>query len=367
MRQRIAIVERERLWQCHPGYGRLAELDMEVRGLEAQRQELLAQASFNCDALVRQGEAQQLLSSQRQAMRLQVETASRDFQARTEQELAAIHARFEGKVAEIVKKSQVPSREMAAMALARYRLEGQKQLDLRVQAEHQRRAGELARQDDLAAAQVQPEKVNLQLTLQLHEDESARRRLQELDERLASEREARHEVSRRELEAWVEEQRRQLDRDVIAYQASLAGELRHPAGELQALRLEESQQLQQVQKRGRAELVEVVRQIEGQARLEFERRMTDLKERHQLGGELLPQRFLAPAQLARLRALPALIESARQRRRREAAHLAEGISQVVEEQAKARGIEVVLADLRANNGLQDLTDVCLAGVSQLKP
>jgi hypothetical protein len=40
---------------------------------------------------------------------------------------------------------------------------------------------------------------------------------------------------------------------------------------------------------------------------------------------------------------------------------------VVEEQAKARGIEVVLADLRANNGLQDLTDVCLAGVSQLKP
>ena len=190
LRERIAIVERERLWQCHPGYGRLAQLDLEVRGLESQRHELLAQARFNCDTLVRRGEAQQLWDAQRLDLRRQMEATSREFQVSTEKEMAAIHARFEGKVAEIVKKSQVPSREMAAIALTRFRLEGQKELDQRVEAEYQRRAAELARQDDLAAVQVQEERVNLQL----HDDEQSRHRLQELDERMSFEREARHEA-----------------------------------------------------------------------------------------------------------------------------------------------------------------------------
>lgn len=363
LRERIAVVERERLWQCHPGYGRLAQLDLEVRGLESQRQELLAQARFNCDALVRRSEAQQLWDAQRLDLRRQMEATSREFQVSTEKEMAAVHARFEGKVAEIMKKSQVPSREMAAIALTRFRLEGQKELDQRVQAEYQRRAAELARQDDLAVVQVQEEKVNLQL----HDDEQSRHRLQELDERLSFEREARHEASRRELEAWVEEQRAQLDRDVAAYQARLAGELKPPAAELQALRLQERQEMQRVQELRQAEMVEVVSQLEGNARMVLERRLGELTEQHHLGGELLPRRFLTSAQVARLRQLPGLIEEARARRRREAAQLGEGIEQVVGEQAKARGVEVVLTDVRVNNGLQDLTDVCLAGVSQLKP
>ena len=124
--------------------------------------------------------------------------------------------------------------------------------------------------------------------------------------------------------------------------------------------------MQRVQKLMRDRLVEVVRPLELEARRELEQRLAALKGEH-LGGELLPQRFLAPEQVARLRQLPGLIEEARARRRREAAQLGEGIAQVVGEQAKARGVEVVLTDVRVNNGLQDLTDVCLAGVSQLKP
>ncbi|MBS2037003.1 hypothetical protein JST97_18580 [bacterium] len=366
LRQRVAVIERERLWQCHPGYARLAELDLQLTGLEAQRRELLGLARQNCDSLALREQARQLWEAQQMEMRQQVDRVSKEFQGRTQQEMASIHARFEGQLAEIVKKSQIPSAEMLSMAVTRFRLEKQKNLEHRLQAELQRRSVDLAQQDDQAASQVQPEKVNLQLALQVQENEQARRRLQELDERLASEREARHQATMREFETWADEQRSGLQREVANYQLRLSGQGQTPVKEFLAVREAERQELQRAQKLRRTELVEVVRRLESAGRLQFEQRLSQLQSSHWPAGELLPQRFLAPAEAARLRQLPARIQAARELRRREEARLSRGIAQVVGEQAQARGFEVVLTDLRYSSRLQDLTDVCLAGVSQLR-
>lgn len=366
LRERMAVVERERLWQSHPGFARLTELDFRVATLEAQRKDLLDRACHSCDTQLARGRAQQLWDSQQAEMRQQIESASRDFQERTQNDLKQIHARFEGKLSEITRESRLPSQEMLALAVTRYRLDKQKGLDLQIQAEQQRRNLELARQDDLAARQVQEQKLNLQLALQVKDDDLDRRRLSQLDEALADERGARHQRSAQELEAWVVERRARLQGEVADYQARLLAESQLPLRQFEALGAAERQEFKRVQETRKAQLMQVVRQLEAVGRQRFQQKLGNLKSEHSVLGELIPQRFLSSAEAARLARLPALIRETRQTRQREQARLAQGVSEVVGTQARKRGVEVVLTDPGYDCGLQDLTDVCLAGVSQLR-
>lgn len=362
LRVQLALVERERLWKCHGNYPQLAQLDWQMSQLHSEQSALLSLAQIRCDRLFQEQAAAKLWGQQQSAMRAQVEQANREFQAQTEREMKAVQARFQRQMQAAVQVPDQDLRTMAAAAVTRFRLEKQKELSLRLQARGRQLAEEVTGLEDDLARHFQSEKVDLQVRLQVREDEGARRRLaaiaQEIDRCVSD----RRQLAETELRDYTSIEEGQLALEVRDYEAGLQAQMRTSATDLSALR----QELLSVQKLRQTQLVAVVRNLESRARSRFQEQLSGLRGRHHKAGEFLPEAFLEPKERARLQRLPKLIRELGQRRETVSAHLGQGISQVVGEQAQRSGFQAVLTDARLNLQLEDLTDVSLAGVSQLK-
>ena len=376
LRRQLAVVERDRLWKCHPGYGQFEQLDWEVRSLQAERQGLLLEAQRSCDMLYHHLDVEQSLGAERQVRQAQIAGLAREFEAKTEAELLAIHNRFDRQIAETMKRYGKPVSNprdfqlMAASQVTKFRLEKQKALQEGLQAEQLRLDLELAHFEDETAASTQDEKVSLQLRLQLAEDEVVRRRLAALDDQMAEAKIRRRQQQEREMLAYTSQQKALVEQEVLAFEQRLQAEYQQqlsPPPELAQLRRQEQQELRKAQQARRAQLVQIVRNWEQEARHDF----AGLVQRHPLthseDAEVVPALFLDGPSRARLQKLSGLLEKA-QGKRREAYHrLGAGIRHVVEIQAQKRGMAGVLTDYRVNLGLEDLTDSSLAGVSQIRP
>lgn len=366
IRAQLAVVERERLWSHHGAWPELERADLQLGHLEAERSELLARAQFRCDRLFQEKAARQLWEDACSDVQLQVEQATRQFQAETEQEMKAIHARFERQMKAAV---HVPDRElqsMAAAALTRFRLEKQKEVAARVLARRHQLDAEVAQHVDDLQQQFQSEKVNLLIGLELREDPGARHRLSEIEQALETHSAARRQLAETELSDYTSIEEGQLALELRDYEAGLRRQLQPQMPNLTALQSQERGRLREVQRVQKAKLVAVVRNLEAIAKDRFRRQLSDLKPVHQSAGEILPEAFLKSSERQRLRRLPQLIVQAGQTRRRVAAHLGQGVGEVVAEQAVKRGRQAVLTDVRVNLDLEDLTDVSLAGVSELR-
>lgn len=374
LRRQLAVVERDRLWKCHPGYGPFEQLDWEVRSLQAERQGLLLEAQRTCDLLYHHLEVEQALSTERQSRQAQIAELAREFEANTEAEMVAIHNRFERQVAETMKGYGKPVSNpqdfqlMAVAQVTKFRLEKQKELGSRLQAEQQRLDLELARLEDEIAASTQAEKVNLQIKVQMGDDEAARRRLAALDEEMAAAKALRRQQLEGEMQAYAAQQKVQVEADILAFEQRLRQEYQQRLSappELSELRRQEQQALRKAQQARRTRLVEIVSDREREARQVFAK----LVERHPLAhskdAEVVPALFLDAPSRARLQQLSGLLETAQNKRRQAHHQLEVGIRGVVEQQAQKHGLAGVVTDYRFNLGLQDLTDSSLAGVSQL--
>lgn len=362
LRSQLAVVERDRLWKCHGSYTQVAQLDWQLDRLHSERSGLLSLAQRRCDQAFQEREARQLWTDQQSAMRAEVEQASRDFQAQTERELKAVHARFQQ---QIQAASHIPEGDlqtMAAAAVTRFRLEKQKELSLRLQTRRRQLAEEVSRLEDELARQFQAEKVDLQVRLQVREDEAARRRLAAISEDFDSRLSARRQLAETEMRDYTSIEEGQLALELRDYEQQLRREILPPAPDLSAMR----QELMGLQQHRQAQLMQVVRGLEARARNRFQEQLSALPRRHQPAGEIMPEAFLEPKEKVRLHQLPDQIRELRRRRSEVYARLSQGVSRVVGEQAQRRDFEAVVTDVRLNLQLEDLTDVSLAGVSELK-
>lgn len=362
LRGELAVVERERLWKCHGSYPQLQELDWKLGRLQSERIELLTRAQMRCDRLLQEQEAHRLWDLQRSQMQAQMEQATQEFKGRAEREMRAVHARFER---QLKAAARVPDRDLQMMATAavmRFRLEKQKELSARLQARRRQLDELVARLEDDLGRRFQPEKVALQVRLQAHEEEAARARLSAIADEVEECVAARRRLAETELRDYTSIEEGQLAIEVGEYEQGLRRELTPAAPDLAALQRQERHQLRSVQQIRQAELVQVVRNLEASARARFQDQLAGLRGRHDKSGELLPEAFLEPGERARLHHLPELMREARRRRQEVHAHMSSGIARVVAERAGERG---VITHVRLNLELEDLTDVSLAGVSQL--
>ncbi|MBX3172760.1 MAG: hypothetical protein KF760_35510 [Candidatus Eremiobacteraeota bacterium] len=361
LRGQLALVERERLWRCHGSYSQLEQLDWRLSQLHSERADLLSQARVRCERLFQEQEAQKLWMIEQSAMQAQVEQATREFAAQTEREMKAVRQRFQREM----QAAQVPEqdlRALAAAAVTRFRLEKQKKVSERLQARGLQLAEEVARLEDDLARQFQAEKVDLQVNLQLRDDEAARLRLAAISDEIDRRVTARRQLVETEMRDYTSIEEGQLAIEVRDYEQALRKEMPAPAPDLSALR----HALLGLQQQRQAQLIEVVGHLEARARSRFQEQLSGLRGGHERAGEIWPEAFLEPKQRARLRQLPELIREVKRRREAVYARLSGGISRVVGEQARRGGFEAVITDVRLNLQLEDLTDVSLAGVSQLK-
>jgi len=359
LRGELAVVERERLWKCHGSYPELAQLDQQLEILQSERLELLVRAQNRCDRLFQEQRARQLWQAEQSQMQDRVEQVTRQFKAQTEREMKDIQDRFLSQL-----KAALPGpdlQEMAAAAATRFRLEKQKELSLRLQTRQRQLDEGVARFEDELPRQVQDEKVKLQVKLQLAEDEQARRRLAAIEEELDARKAERRRRAEMELRDYRSIEEGQLALEVREYEEGLRREIQPPAPDLAPL----AKQLRAVQKQRQAQLMQVVSNLEASARDHFRTQLARLRVVHQPAGEILPEAFLEPKERVRLHRLAGLVVEERRRRQTVYARLSRDIAPVVAEQARKRGLESVVTDVRLNLRLEDLTDVSLAGVSEL--
>ena len=359
LRGELAVVERERLWKCHGSYTELEQLDRQLESLQSERIDLLSRAQVRCDRLFQEQHARQLWQAEQSLMQARVEQVTRQFKAQTEREMKDVQARFLSQL-----KASLPEpdlQEMAAAAATRFRLEKQKELSLRLQARQRQLDEAVARFEDELSRQFQDEKVKLQVKLQLAEDESARRRLAAIEEELDARKAERRRLAEMEMRDYRSIDEGQLALEVREYEEGLRREIQPPAPDLSPL----ASRLRAVQKQRQAQLIQVVGSLEAAARDHFRAQLVRLRVVHQPAGEILPEAFLEPKERARLHKLAALVLEERRRRQAVYARLSGEIAPVVGEQARKRGLESVVTEVRLNLQLEDLTDVSLAGVSEL--
>lgn len=359
LRGELAVVERERLWKCHGSYTELEQLDRQLESLQSERIDLLSRAQVRCDRLFQEQHARQLWQAEQSQMQARVEQVTRQFKAQTEREMKDVQARFLSQL-----KASLPEpdlQEMAAAAATRFRLEKQKELSLRLQARQRQLDEAVARFEDELSRQFQDEKVKLQVKLQLAEDESARRRLAAIEEELDARKAERRRLAEMEMRDYRSIDEGQLALEVREYEEGLRREIQPPAPDLSPL----ASRLRAVQKQRQAQLIQVVGSLEAAARDHFRAQLVRLRVVHQPAGEILPEAFLEPKERARLHKLAALVLEERRRRQAVYARLSGEIAPVVGEQARKRGLESVVTEVRLNLQLEDLTDVSLAGVSEL--
>ena len=359
LRGELAVVQRERLWKCHGSYTELEQLDRQLESLQSERIDLLSRAQVRCDRLFQEQHARQLWQAEQSQMQARVEQVTRQFKAQTEREMKDVQARFLSQL-----KASLPEpdlQEMAAAAATRFRLEKQKELSLRLQARQRQLDEAVARFEDELSRQFQDEKVKLQVKLQLAEDESARRRLAAIVEELDARKAERRRLAEMEMRDYRSIDEGQLALEVREYEEGLRREIQPPAPDLSPL----ASRLRAVQKQRQAQLIQVVGSLEAAARDHFRAQLVRLRVVHQPAGEILPEAFLEPKERARLHKLAALVLEERRRRQAVYARLSGEIAPVVGEQARKRGLESVVTEVRLNLQLEDLTDVSLAGVSEL--
>ncbi len=359
LRGELAVVQRERLWKCHGSYTELEQLDRQLESLQSERIDLLSRAQVRCDRLFQEQHARQLWQAEQSQMQARVEQVTRQFKAQTEREMKDVQARFLSQL-----KASLPEpdlQEMAAAAATRFRLEKQKELSLRLQARQRQLDEAVARFEDELSRQFQDEKVKLQVKLQLAEDESARRRLAAIEEELDARKAERRRLAEMEMRDYRSIDEGQLALEVREYEEGLRREIQPPAPDLSPL----ASRLRAVQKQRQAQLIQVVGSLEAAARDHFRAQLVRLRVVHQPAGEILPEAFLEPKERARLHKLAALVLEERRRRQAVYARLSGEIAPVVGEQARKRGLESVVTEVRLNLQLEDLTDVSLAGVSEL--
>lgn len=359
LRGELAVVERERLWKCHGSYTELEQLDRQLESLQSERIDLLSRAQVRCDRLFQEQHARQLWQAEQSQMQARVEQVTRQFKAQTEREMKDVQGRFLSQL-----KASLPEpdlQEMAAAAATRFRLEKQKELSLRLQARQRQLDEAVARFEDELSRQFQDEKVKLQVKLQLAEDESARRRLAAIEEELDARKAERRRLAEMEMRDYRSIDEGQLALEVREYEEGLRREIQPPAPDLSPL----ASRLRAVQKQRQAQLIQVVGSLEAAARDHFRAQLVRLRVVHQPAGEILPEAFLEPKERARLHKLAALVLEERRRRQAVYARLSGEIAPVVGEQARKRGLESVVTEVRLNLQLEDLTDVSLAGVSEL--
>ena len=299
LRAQLAVVDRERLWKCHGKWPELEQADLRLGRLQLERAELLSRAQWRCDRLFQEKAAQQLWEGARSDMRLQVEQVTRQFQAETEQEMKAVHARFEAQMKAAV---QVPDRDlqvMASAAVTRFRLEKQKEVGARVLARRHQLDETVTGYVEELQRQFQPEKMNLLVGLELREDQAARRRLSEIEQLIDTRAEARRRLAETELSDYASIEQGQLALEVRDYEESLRREVQPRMPDLTALQSQERGKLREVQQTQRARLVAVVHDLEASAMDQFRKKVSRLKAVHRPLGEILPGAFLEPQERQR--------------------------------------------------------------------
>lgn len=362
LRDQLAVVERERLWKSHGAYAELEQLDGRLGRLQSEQADLLARAQWRCDRLFQEQAAHRLWDEQRSQLQGEVEQATLDFKARTEREMKEVHTRFE---AQLKTTARIPGEDlqtMAAAAVTRFRLEKQKEMGQRIQARRHQLDEAVSGLEQELQARYQAEKVNLQVRLEVREEAAARRRLAEIEQEIDTRVSDRRRLAETELSDYATIEEGQLTLEVRDYEAGLRSQLQ-PSVDFAQLKSQERTQLAQVQKARQAELLTVVQNLEAAARDRFQNQLKGLKPNHHRAGEFLPEAFLEPEERARLGKLPQEVKEVRRHRRELDQKMTGAIGRVVGQRAQGRA---VLTDVRLNLGVEDLTDVSLAGVSELK-
>ena len=362
LRDQLAVVERERLWKSHGAYPELEQLDGRLGRLQSEQADLLARARWRCDRLFQEQAAHRLWNEQRSQLQGEVEHATLDFKVRTEREMKEVHTRFESQLKSAARLPAGDLQTMAAAAVTRFRLEKQKEMGQRIGARRQQLDEAVSNLEQDLQARYQDEKVNLQVRLEVREDGAARRRLAEIEQEIDTRVSDRRRLAETELSDYVTIEEGQLNLEVRDYASGLRAQLQ-PSMDVARLQSQERTQLAQLQKARQAELLTVVQNLEAAARDRFQSQLKGLKPKHHRAGEFLPEAFLSREERARLGKLPQEVMEVRRHRRELDQKMTVAIGRIVGQRAQGRA---VLTDVRLNLGVDDLTDVSLAGVSELK-
>jgi DNA repair exonuclease SbcCD ATPase subunit len=321
-----------------------------------------------------------------------------DYKARLERELAGYQpqaAPLGGSAEQRYESFRADLALIRERNLTARRLELEKDMRARVEAERQRVDQELAAYEDQLMRADQQEKLNLQLQMQVaktpEEEAAVQEKLEDIGQREAQAKEARRQELYAQLEQLQSQEEARLKQEMASYQArldaeaqaKLTAERRRLAGMAPAAApaapADVQAKINQVRAQMEAEMNARKGQMEAEMRAQAEQATLRLKKKkdeiegrlEELSAEL--QKSLEPSDenlsagtRQRMQAVEAQIQTLEAERQRIYDQIAADLRDKVGGVARKQRVQLVIGEFVVNNGCPDLTDLSMLAIRKTR-